>query len=87
MIGKRDLIAKRPNLPTLCGGRTGATSTATLEDIMLKRQKSKVKRRNPVKRSMDIVSSPKVFKSRRNKLLAKSADQEIRDYFNRENEV
>jgi len=36
---------------------------------------------------MDIVSSPKVFKSRRNKLLAKSADQEIRDYFNRENEV
>ena len=54
---------------------------------MLKRQKSKVKRRNPVKRSMDIVSSPKVFKSRRNKLLAKSADQEIRDYFNRENEV
>ena len=25
MIGAQDLIAKRPNLPTLCGGRTGVT--------------------------------------------------------------
>ena len=55
---------------------------------MLKRQKSKLRNRknflsrNPIKKGMDMVFKPKVFRSRRNDLLDKVALQEITEYFN-----
>jgi hypothetical protein len=55
---------------------------------VLKRQKSKLRNRksflsrNPIKKGMDMVCKPKVFRSRRNDLLDKIARQEITEYFN-----